>query len=276
MPTTGQFALLILSILLFAAGGFFSVLRTYHDSALARLVPRQCLYWGLVAAIAVEIWHSVQRGRWLPLDDNFDSLIWLAILLAMIVLYNFKTKPIAGIEFFLMPVVVLLLIGATVIGHSKPHPYVPAVWAWVHRASAFAGTIAFFVAGAGGGLYLINNSRLRNKKPPIGPNLSSLERLENLTRTAAGFGFALFTVGFVTGVIDIIHKGGNSRLGTYWFASPKVLMAVGAWVMYALILHAPINPTFRGKKTAILSIIGFVLVIGTIVAIQYMPAGGKH
>jgi ABC-type transport system involved in cytochrome c biogenesis permease subunit len=42
--------------------------------------------------------------------------------------------------------------------------------------------------------------------------------------------------------------------------------------VYAIVLHAPINPSFRGRKVAVLSIVGLVLMIGTLVAVNFMPS----
>ena len=274
MPTLGQLALLILAILFFTAGGLASVALSRGNSPHFRLIAKQCLYWGLACSLAVVIWHSIQRGNWLPLDDNFDALIWLGILLALFVLYTEKTKPIVGFDFFLMPVVILLLIAAAVFGRHKPHPYVPAAWAWVHRASSFGGALAFAIAGAVGAMYLITNARLRRKTAAPGTLFGSLERLEHFTRMSVTLGFALLTIGLVTGYVEVLHHDGVTRLGTHWFLSPKVLLASGVWIVYALVLHAPINPSFRGRKAAMLSILGFLLMIGTLIAVQFMPAGG--
>jgi ABC-type transport system involved in cytochrome c biogenesis permease subunit len=51
----------------------------------------------------------------------------------------------------------------------------------------------------------------------------------------------------------------------------KLLLALAVWVVYAVVLHAPINPSFRGRKVAVLSVVGFVLMVGAIVAVQWMP-----
>jgi len=56
-----------------------------------------------------------------------------------------------------------------------------------------------------------------------------------------------------------------------WYRQPKVLLTFVAWVVYALVLHSPINPSFRGRKTAMLSVVGFLLMIGILVAVQLMP-----
>lgn len=120
-------------------------------------------------------------------------------------------------------------------------------------------------------LYLLANRRLRRKALTAGPALGSLERLEHLTLVSVTLGFALLTFGLVTGAVRIINEGPHTRLGQHWLSSPKVILALAVWVVYALVLHSPINPSFRGRKTAILSILGFVLMVGTVVAVQFMP-----
>jgi len=39
---------------------------------------KSCVYFGLSTAAGVLIWHSFTRRSWIPIDDNFDALIWLA------------------------------------------------------------------------------------------------------------------------------------------------------------------------------------------------------
>jgi ABC-type transport system involved in cytochrome c biogenesis permease subunit len=276
MTTPGQLALLILSIALFAFGGLGLLLRLKGEKPTLRLVSKQCLYWGVITAAAVIVWHSIHRGSWLPLEDNFDALVWLGFLLAGFVLYVQNTRPVAGIDWFLMPIVILLLIAAVVFGQAKPHLYTQRTWAWVHRVTTLGGALAFFVAGAVGAMYLIVNARLRRKDMTLaaGPKLASLEQLEHVTRVSVTMGFALLTIGLITGLFEVLRGNGGTALGAQWYLQPKVLLAFGVWVVYALVLHAPINPSFRGRRAALLSIVGLVLMIGVLIAVQYMPSPG--
>jgi ABC-type transport system involved in cytochrome c biogenesis permease subunit len=274
MPTTGQVILLGLAIALFAAGGLVSLLRLRWDRNSLRIAAKACLWSGVTVGIAVLVWHYRTRGSWLPLEDNFDALVWLGLMLALFVLYVQRVHPLGGLDWFVMPIVVLLLGAAALFGVAKPHEYdVRGPWSWVHWVTAYGGFVAFAVAGAVGLMYLIVNRRLRAKIATTGPNFGSLERLEHLTRTSVTLGFAMLTIGMVTGMAIILsHPGGRTTMGADWWRSPKVLLAAAVWVVYALVLHAPINPSFRGRKTALLSIVGFVLMVGTLVAVQYMPA----
>jgi ABC-type transport system involved in cytochrome c biogenesis permease subunit len=161
---------------------------------------------------------------------------------------------------------------------------VASAWSWVHGVTAFAGAGAFCVAGAAGAMYLIAYARLRRKAPPTistssistsnaaaAPHLASLERVEEVAFRAATLGFSLLTIAMITGLVIVLRSDTGTRLGPNWFRTPKVLLTAAVWVTYALVLHAPINPSFRGRRAAMLSIVGLVLMIGTVVAVEFMP-----
>jgi ABC-type uncharacterized transport system permease subunit len=264
MPTTGQILLLLVAITLFAVGWIVSMLRGRRDGPGVRSATRMFIIGGIVASVGVLVWHAAAgRGQWIPLGDNFDALIWLGTLLAIFVLYVQVTRPLGALDWFIMPIVVLLLIAAAVFGRERYHDYVNTTWSWLHRVTAYGGAVAFAIAAASGAMYVLASRKLRSKTP-LGPNMGSLERLEHLTMTAVTLGFALLTVGTITGGVRMIAEGKQTPL-------TKLLLALAVWVVYAIVLHAPINPSFRGRKVAVLSVVGFVLMVGAIVAVQWMP-----
>lgn len=272
-PTIGQLLLLFLAGGCFAGGFGASLSRLWTGDDRNRLSSKILYYFGLLFGLAVLIWHAVNRHEWVPLGDNFDTLIWLGMLLALFVVYLQRARPLVGLDWFVMPVVVLLFVCAAVFGKAKPHEYVASSLLWMHRVTAYLGFVAFAIAGAAGVMYLLANRRLRSKT--TGTNFGSLERLEHLTFLAVTTGFALLTIGLVTGLTRLHHEG-DQWFGQYGFASPKVLLATAAWLVYAVVLHSPINPRFRGRRTAMLSILGFALMTGTIIAVYFMPAGGAN
>lgn len=264
LPQTGQLALLGAAALFFAAGTV-AALRPARRGLSSALSAS-----GVLAATAVLAWHSARRGSWVPLEDNFDALVWLALLLALFTLYVQTRRPIGGLDRVALPVVILLLACGGWFGTTRPHEYdIKSLWSWTHRVSSYGGFVAFAVAGAGGTMYLRARRRLRNKQLDVGG--ASLERLESVTYTAVTLGFALLSVGLVTGLVRVLDAGRTTALGREWFASPKVLLTCAVWVVYALILHAPLNPSFRGRRTALLSIVGLVLMVGTLMAVQLVP-----
>jgi ABC-type uncharacterized transport system permease subunit len=266
-PTTGQIALVIVAITLFATGGMISVIRLQRDKPRLRIAAKACMWSGVTVALAVLVWHSIARQSWLPLEDNFDALIWLAVVLAVFVMYVQRRKPLGGLDWFVMPIVILLLVGALVTGLARPQMYdVHNLWSWTHLAGVYGGAAAFAVAGAAGAMYLITNYRLRHKVALAGPSLGSLERLEHLTLTAVTLGFALLTLGAIIGFMKMTYENRPAPL-------TKLVLSSAVWVVFAVVLHSPFFPSFRGRRAAVLSIVGFVLMIGTIVAVLLMPGG---
>jgi ABC-type transport system involved in cytochrome c biogenesis permease subunit len=272
IPSAGQLTLLVAAIAMFALAEVFSLLRLWGGQERGRIPAKASLYWGITLGLCVLIWHSVRRGNWLPLQDNFDALLWLGLLLALFVAYTQRVHPLRGLDSFIVPIVLLLLVAAAIFGREKPHEYVGDAWSWAHRMTAYGGALAFAVAGAVGAMYLIADRRLRHKQTV---NLASLERLEHFTRVSVGLGFPLLTVGMITGLVRALDMHGGSDLGPQWYESPKVWLAVAAWLVYALVLHAPMNPIFRGRRAALLSVVGLILMIGTLVAVQYVPAASR-
>ena len=268
-PTGGQLALLIVSVALFAAGWGASLARAWvgAERESFRIAAKACVYGGLTVGAGVLAWHSARRGNWLPLADNFDALVWLGLLLAAFVMYTQGTRPLRGLDWFVLPIVVLLLVLAAVFGRTNPHEYdARSVWLWTHRVTAYGGAIGFALAAAVGAMYLIVNHRLRSKAPTAsgaGGGFASLERLEHLTLVSVTLGFSLLTVGAVTGVLRILGEGKHTP-------PAKIVLALAVWLVYALVLHSPINPSFRGRRAALLSVVGFVLMVGTIFAVQFI------
>jgi len=266
-PTSAQLVLLALSVAVFVAGGLASLWRIRGERPGLRAAARVCLYLGTALSLAVIVWHSAARGQWLPLTDNFDALIWLAALLAGFVIYVQQVRPLVGLEWFVMPVVVLLLLAAGFFGRVEYHSYQPVlrdVWLWLHRATSYAGTMAFAVAAAGGAMYMLVSRRLRSKSG--GVRMGSLERLEHLMMVSVTLGFALLSMGLVTGLARM-------REGNVQSPAAKLWLGCLAWLVYAVVMHAPINPRFRGRRAAVLSVLGFALVVGALVAVQFMPGG---
>ena len=153
MPTPGQLLLLALSIALFAAGGVISVACLWWDKRTLRIASRCCLGSGIVTAIGVIIWHAAHRRNWVPIGDNFDALIWLATLLAMFVLYVQRHRTLGALDWFVMPLVIVLLVIAGIFGMTEYHAYhsgVDNAWAWVHRVTAYGGAVAFAIAAGCG------------------------------------------------------------------------------------------------------------------------------
>src|SRR5271170_1440466 len=112
--------LLASAALLVAAAGVAAARRRTSAIALGWL--------GVALGVFVLSWHSMAIGAWLPLEDNFDALGALGIMLAGCVLYIQGTRPVGGLDFFVLPLAALMLVAAAVFGKVMPHVYGESAW----------------------------------------------------------------------------------------------------------------------------------------------------
>ncbi|MEM8874405.1 MAG: cytochrome c biogenesis protein CcsA [Planctomycetota bacterium] len=243
------------------SAGWAGLARLRGKDAPLRWVQGVAVTLSAVALVA----HMAERGNWLPMRDNFDALLCLALFAIALPLHvGLVGKRFGWLDATLPVVAAVLLVAAGVFGATRPQDYhLDSLWHWVHRVSSYGGAAAFALAAAGGTAYLVLRQRLRDHADPL-PGLGSLSNLERVTFYAAVTGFALLTVGLLTGVWRWRYLGDAAAADT------KITLAVAAWVVYLLVLHAPLHPRFRGRAAASLSIAGFVVMLGVLVTVQFM------
>ena len=89
-PNTGQLCACCLRRSVFSlwAGCYHAAARcAQRQPPVSALPPRLAPIGALPPPLVALVWHCIWRGNWLPLEDNFDTLIWLGFLLAIFVMY---------------------------------------------------------------------------------------------------------------------------------------------------------------------------------------------
>ncbi len=95
------------------------------------------------------------------------------------------------------------------------------------------------------------------------------DMLEDITYKSIAVGFPLFTVGgLLMGAI-----WANSAWGKYWSWDPKETWSLITWFVYALYLHARFVKGWRGKKVAVLAVVGFIAVFFTYIGVNLWLSG---
>jgi cytochrome c-type biogenesis protein CcsB len=95
------------------------------------------------------------------------------------------------------------------------------------------------------------------------------EMLDDIAYKSIAIGFPLFTIGgLIMGAI-----WANSAWGKYWTWDPKETWSLITWFVYALYLHARFVGGWRGKRVAILSVVGFIAVIFTYLGVNLVLSG---
>ena len=125
---------------------------------------------------------------------------------------------------------------------------------------------AFLIAFLTGWLFLVQERQLKRKHmgrlfhwlPPLGA-------LDQLNFIAIGVGFALFSLGMALGFM-----GERRLLGTWWTHDPKEYLSVGLWATYCVLWLVRLRATLRGRRVALLSILGFGLVLFTSLGARWL------
>ena len=138
----------------------------------------------------------------------------------------------------------------------------------IHTVCSLLSYVAFLVAFVAGALFLIQEHQLKHKRMGLlFHRLPALEALDRLNFLSIGVGFGLLSLGVVFGL-----WGSRRLLGTWWNWDPKELLTVVLWVAYLLLWLVRLRATLRGRKVALLSILGFTLVLFTFLGVsRWLP-----
>lgn len=211
--------------------------------------------------------------RWQPLEAHVDGLILIGALLAMTVTYLVKRGRMKGLSLFALPFLAVTFAWAICasLWTFRPFGEINSVWKMIHLSSVYGGMLFFIMAAIAGGMYLYVQKTLHTRHDPSATRpFASLEAIETLIVRTSALGFALLSLGLVTGLI--IVTGGETRLGTGWWHSPKVLLAGAAWLVYAVVMNVKHTTHFRGARAAWLSIAGLILLLATFGIATALPA----
>jgi cytochrome c-type biogenesis protein CcsB len=97
----------------------------------------------------------------------------------------------------------------------------------------------------------------------------SAEILDELTYKSIAIGFPIFTLGgLIFGAI-----WADQAWGTYWSWDPKETWSLITWFIYAFYLHGRMIRGWRGKRVAIVAVLGFLAVIVTYMGVNLLLSG---
>lgn len=137
---------------------------------------------------------------------------------------------------------------------------------WVHILLSLLSYAAFLTAFIAGILFLVQERQLKRKTMGVlFHNLPSLGALDRLNFRAIGLGFALFSLGLLFGFVQV-----RVAFGHWWMADPKTYLAIIVWMTYLGLWLLRLRSTLRGRRVALLSILGFSLVLFTFLESSYI------
>jgi cytochrome c-type biogenesis protein CcsB len=138
-------------------------------------------------------------------------------------------------------------------------PLLKSLWRTVHLGTITVGLAAFAIAFLVGILYLIQENAIKEKKRGFFfSRLPSLKLLDTMGYTCLVTGFPMLTFGIITGVIY-----NQVVLGRFWSWDHKEILGALTWLVYAALLHERLAVGWRGRRAAVMTIIGFVILVVT-------------
>ncbi len=143
------------------------------------------------------------------------------------------------------------------------------IWLVSHVVIIFVGEAAFALACGAGLLYILQERAIKTKHHGFFfKRLPALELLDNTGYACIVVGFSLLTLGLITGFVYA-----KSIWGSFWSWDPKEVWSGIAWLIYAALLHGRLALGWRGRKAAIMSIIGFGILLFTFLGVNLLLTG---
>jgi len=269
----------ILSIVTFIFG-LASVLYLYAW-IFRKELPGKMATWVSVVALAgttigiamrwIESYRlGVEYGH-APFSNMYESLVffaWTIGVIYLVVEYRYKNRILGALA---APLACLSLAYASLGENSDIVPLIPALksnWLIAHVITCFLGYAAFAVAFAISIMYLVKSKEPNERQPSVMAYIPSSDLLDELNHQLIMFGFLFLTVGIITGAV-----WAKQAWTRYWSWDPKETWSLITWFIYAAVLHFRMMRGWRGKRIAILSIVGFAAVLFTYFGVNYWLAG---
>jgi cytochrome c-type biogenesis protein CcsB len=208
-----------------------------------------------------------------PLTNLYESLMFFSLTIGLLYLYmeyRYKNRVIGA---FAMPLAFLAMAYAGLSSgiSDRIQPLIPALqsnWLIAHVIACFIGYAAFGIAFGVSIMYFLRQGGRFEKAGRL-QRLPSDKVLDELTHQLVMFGFLWLSAGIITGAV-----WANSAWGRYWGWDPKETWSLITWLIYASLLHFRLMRGWRGKRIAVLSVVGFLAVLFTYFGVNLLP--GLH
>jgi ABC-type uncharacterized transport system permease subunit len=194
------------------------------------------------------VWASVHNG------ESLLAFLSMSFFMLIYAIYQ-TTSP--GVVVF--PIVFFLTFIAAV--DEQPVLLTSLVshngWLVAHIILIFAGYAALMLSFGTSLLYLLQERRLKAKKPSsLISFLPALEVIDQIGYRSLLLGFPFMTLGLLTGSVLAILVYGHVN-----FLDPKFSLSVLTWAVYLVMVVTRWSSGWRGRRAAVLATCAFVAAI---------------
>jgi len=259
---------------------------------------------GVGAQLVSLVARGSAAGR-IPLGNMYEYSLALSFLVVVAYLVFVeglaKVRTLGG---FVLAFATITMAVAALFLHVGPAPLVPALnsyWRQIHVTSMIVSSSLLSLGCVLTILYLVKDRRERREAvPPIAGGsvdidprsgdlphdlvaasdepearvlrrrglLPSAATLDRLAYRMIAFAFPIWTFGIITGAI-----WAERAWGRYWGWDPKETWSFVTWVVFAGYLHARATSGWRGRRAAVIALIGFVSLLITYYAVNLWIVG---
>ncbi len=235
--------------------------------ALTRILPRAVFYssavWLSSLGAVLHIVYLVLQMFSIEEVENYRLMMAFSLSALLLVVINnilHFALNFRGLSLFVYPAAFILIFQSIV----HPEWIIPVgkgakpVWLAIHLPLIFLGVLAFLSHFFFGIMYLLKLTNLKSKNISSSGwrYLPSLETCDDYAYKSMTVGFPLITVGTITGVILVV---GSRDTFLHW-RTPE-LLTVLSWTIFAFMIESRLMTGWRGKKAALLSITGFIILL---------------
>lgn len=203
--------------------------------------------------------------------EALSLFAWITVLVYLALEVRFHRKIMGA---FVLPIVLLTTVAAASLPKAAELPSALArTGIWLHVTFVLLGDAALAFTCGVGLMYLLQERQLKSKSlGPMSYRLPSLEFLDGLGHRALLVGFPLLTAGLVLGALQA-----HAAWGRLLTRDPTVVLSLLTWIMYVGLLQARLAVGWRGRKAALLAVVGFGVLLVTFVGLSVLlgkPHGG--
>jgi cytochrome c-type biogenesis protein CcsB len=213
-------------------------------------------------------YYAMGAAPVLTLKSALSFFAWTILGAYLVFHLKFRLMVLGS---FIAPLVACLLIISSAIPSTEVmvKPIFRSLWLTVHVSTSFVGNGMLAVTFVAGIMYLVQERQIKKKKlGTVYSRLPSLATLDSINHYSLIWGFCFLTIGMITGAIYAQYA-----LGSYWRWDPKEVWTLITWLFYAALLHERLAVGWRGRRAALMSIVGFMVLSFTFVGASLWLSG---
>jgi ABC-type uncharacterized transport system permease subunit len=206
---------------------------------------------------------------WTPVQDSISFMAYAVVALWLIFQGRWRVKVLGAL---VSPLAFFLVFYATLpIGGPAPPETIRSIWPHFHILLSVIGFAFLAIAFAAGLLYLVQDRELKRRRGAalarVAFRLPPLEVLDRVNTICLLYGFPILTIGMIMGALWEAGRAG--RLS--W--EPHITFSLLAWLLYLLIVLFRLAWHQRGRRAAMLSVIGFILLTSSYLGVRALGLG---